>query len=168
MNTFSDKDLFGIDSPIDVSLPIRRMTRIFVFDDDGKIGLVESKWSPHWYDLPGGGCEDGESFEDCAIRECMEEIGVEIVAPREIAVCDRSSVQVNGLHLHIVFFVAQAIIKGTPTTTDPREQNRNIVWLSPDEVFTQMNEYIQNTEDISYQRSPKAIVYVLGLIQNSL
>lgn len=36
------------------------------------------------YAFPGGHLEFGESFEDCAKRECMEEAGIEITSVRFI------------------------------------------------------------------------------------
>lgn len=36
-------------------------------------------WPGHW-DLPGGGREGAESPEDCALRECREELGLDYPA----------------------------------------------------------------------------------------
>jgi len=39
-------------------------------------------FADHW-DLPGGGREDGETPQDCALRECREELGL-VVPPAAI------------------------------------------------------------------------------------
>jgi 8-oxo-dGTP diphosphatase len=46
---------------------------------DATLGLV---FADHW-DLPGGGREGGETPQDCALRECREELGL-VVPPAAI------------------------------------------------------------------------------------
>lgn len=41
----------------------------------GLIAIIKARTG---YFLPGGGIEDGESPEECLIRECLEEIGAEV------------------------------------------------------------------------------------------
>lgn len=48
---------------------------------DGRILLVHEENRDHWL-LPGGGLEDGETLEQCCIREMEEETGM-IVSPRQ-------------------------------------------------------------------------------------
>jgi len=160
MHHFTDTELFEIKNEINSSLPVRNMTRVFVFDDGQRIGLVESKWSPHPYDLPGGGCDEGETFDECAIRECAEEMGVEVTNLSSVAVSDRSDMG-QCQNFHIVFFTARATEKGTPTSTDPREQGRNIIWLTPPEVVALMNTQIAEAQNVDYERPLRAIVHIL-------
>ena len=65
--------------------------RILLFKDN-KVLLGErinnnpnSNWPPTW-GRPGGHLELGESFENCAIREAKEEIGIDIQDPKFFAV----------------------------------------------------------------------------------
>jgi ADP-ribose pyrophosphatase YjhB (NUDIX family) len=58
--------------------PDRIVVRVFVLviDDTGRI-LAHARDSGPW-SLPGGAMELGESVEDCAHREVLEETGVEL------------------------------------------------------------------------------------------
>ncbi len=51
--------------------------------EDNKVLLIHrikkiNKQSVEYYVIPGGGIEDGETLEDCIIRELKEEVGIEV------------------------------------------------------------------------------------------
>ena len=52
--------------------------RVIVYRDDGKILLVRSRFSRQEWALPGGGVSRNESYEQAAVREVSEEIGLKI------------------------------------------------------------------------------------------
>ena len=52
--------------------------RVIVYRDDGKILLVRSRFSRQKWALPGGGVKHNESYEQAAVREASEEIGLKI------------------------------------------------------------------------------------------
>ena len=52
--------------------------RVIVYRDDGKILLVRSRFSRQEWALPGGGVKYNESYEQAAVREVLEEIGLKI------------------------------------------------------------------------------------------
>jgi 8-oxo-dGTP diphosphatase len=59
-------------------------------DDRGRVLLVRQRGGPFkdaWL-LPGGGLEDGESFEAALRREIAEETGLVVASCREIAAYD--------------------------------------------------------------------------------
>lgn len=39
--------------------------------------------------LPGGKIEDGESTEDCVVRECLEEMGAKVTVKQYLAIGGR-------------------------------------------------------------------------------
>lgn len=52
--------------------------RVIVYRDDGKILLVRGRFSRQKWALPGGGVNRNESYEQAAVRETLEEIGLKI------------------------------------------------------------------------------------------
>jgi 8-oxo-dGTP diphosphatase len=46
---------------------------------DGRVAVIKRQAEDRvWYLLPGGGVEDGETFEEAAAREALEELGVTV------------------------------------------------------------------------------------------
>lgn len=52
--------------------------RVIVYRDDGDILLVKNRFSRQKWALPGGGVNRNESYEQAAVRETLEEIGLKI------------------------------------------------------------------------------------------
>jgi len=52
--------------------------RVIVYRDDGKILLVRSRFSRQEWALPGGGVKHNESYEQAAVRETLEEVGLRV------------------------------------------------------------------------------------------
>ena len=84
------------------------------------------RWYPDCWDLVGGHVEAGESPEEAVRRECLEELGVRVHAPRPIDL----NVPDPGLVMH-AFVVTRW--DGEPANTAPEEHDR-LAWFEPDEL----------------------------------
>ena len=59
-------------------IPQKDRVRVIVYRDDGDILLVKNRFSRQKWALPGGGVKHNESYEQAAVRETLEEIGLKI------------------------------------------------------------------------------------------
>ena len=75
--------------------------------DDGKILLTKREDFEVWC-LPGGHVEDGESMARAAVRETLEETGVEIELSHLVGLYYRQH-NWNGLAMHVACFAARPV-----------------------------------------------------------
>ena len=71
----------GVASVISLVLRIgsrKDRVRVIVYRDDGKILLVRGRFSRQKWALPGGGVNHNESYEQAAVRETLEEVGLRV------------------------------------------------------------------------------------------
>ena len=59
-------------------VPQKDRVRVIVYRDDGKILLVRGRFSRQKWALPGGGVNHNESYEQAAVRETLEEVGLRV------------------------------------------------------------------------------------------
>jgi len=100
-----------------------------IFFQDGKYLICQRAYDdalPLLWEFPGGKAEDGETLEQCIIRECQEELGVDIKVCGEVG---KTSYPHAGSDLEFTFFSAE-IIGGTLTTVVHEQIN----WVSPEQL----------------------------------
>ena len=112
---------------------------------DNKVALLERhRAGLDYFVFPGGGVDDGESPEQAAIREAMEELGIEIVIKQKVAeIHFEQSKQVYFL----VEWVGGEFGTGSgeefsdSNPSDPQEGIYVPIWMAVDELIEHDNIY---------------------------
>ncbi len=109
--------------PSDQSTPKRRTARAVIYKD-GKL-LVMERWRRdasgtmlHYYSIPGGGIEPGETPEQAVVRELQEEMCVAI-APERFLFTDTT----HDLYQHSYYWCR--FISGEPRLDPASEEAKN-------------------------------------------
>src|SRR5688572_12870616 len=114
--------------------------------EDNKIALIERhRAGLDYFVFPGGGVDEGESPEQAAVREAMEELGITVVIKQKVA-----EVQV-GQKSRQVYFLAEQTggefgtgIGEEYTDSDPYSPEEGIyipIWMPVDELQHHQNIY---------------------------
>ncbi len=92
---------------------------IMIRDDDGRILFIQRSMKkstlPGAWSFPSGTVEEGEDVLVTAVRECVEELGVDVLANRVLSVLDLPEFSAR---LH---FVLCSIKSGVPSIEEPDE-----------------------------------------------
>ena len=117
-----------------------------VLIQDGKVALIERhRAGLHYFVFPGGGANTGESPEQAAIREAMEELGIEVAIRQKVA-----EVRLGEKSKQIYFLVERAGGEfGTGageeyTDSDPVSPEEGIyvpIWMPVAELPSHQNIY---------------------------
>ena len=100
---------------VGVAVLIRNADKFLMIKRTGAHG--EGTWS-----VPGGHLEYGESIEACAARETLEEVGLNIVPGKTIAVTN-DIFDSNSKH-YITIWVESIINPGYPTVAEIKEPDK--------------------------------------------
>ncbi len=117
-----------------------------VLIQDGKVALIERhRAGLDYFVFPGGGVDEGETPDQAAVREAMEELGVEVVVRQKV-----SEIQF-GQKSRQVYFLAEQIGGefGTGageeyTDADPNDPEEGVyvpVWMPIEELSLHQNIY---------------------------
>jgi 8-oxo-dGTP diphosphatase len=119
-----------------------------LIEKDGKVLLGKRKgahgagtWAP-----PGGHIEFGETFEETAKREALEEIGVRIIDPVVVGITN-DFFEKEQKHYITVFIAAET--KDTPKIMEP-EKCSNLSWFNwkklPTPLFLPMENFLDQSD----------------------
>ncbi len=105
-------------------------------DSRGRIlvGRRKTEYAPY-YSIPGGHLEEGESFEQCGIREVLEETGIAVL-PGNISVVgitnDLETFRESGKHYISVILLSERF-EGEPELKEP-EKCSGWIWADPEDL----------------------------------
>ena len=101
--------------------------------EDNKVALIERhRAGLEYYVFPGGGVEEGETPDQAAVREAMEELGIEVAIKKKIAIIHFGQ---NTQHYFLVDRVSGEFGTGTgeeytdADAGDPQEGIYIPVWM---------------------------------------
>ena len=114
--------------------------------EDNKVALIERhRAGLNYFVFPGGGVDEGESPEQGAIREAMEELGVQVVIKQKVA-----EIHFGRTSRHIYFLVERVggeFGTGTGeefTDADPADPQEGVyipIWMPVEELAQHHNIY---------------------------
>jgi 8-oxo-dGTP diphosphatase len=96
---------------------------------DGKLLLIREHMENTW-ETPGGGVEAGETLEQTARREALEESGYEVKIGKVLSVSMGDTRRVNGLKKLCVMFEAELGKK----VAEPQSDVNGVKWFSAEEL----------------------------------
>lgn len=120
-----------------------------VLNDENKIAVVKNQFG---YFLPGGGIEEGESYEECLVREFREETGYSIKINRFIGKSSKYyfSIAFNHYRHPIGFFY---IVNLDKRLSDITEKDHELLWMNQNEC----TEFLYDHQDWAVKEALKLI-----------
>lgn len=119
---------------------MRVSSRCVLIENDKVLLIYREKNDRIYYVFPGGGVEDGETNEECLIRECREELGIKINIIKQLY-------EVKGKDFLQHFFLIERV-SGKIGSGDANEYDFNRVGGLQRPVFIDINELV-NLEVVS-------------------
>lgn len=98
----------------------------------GRVLLVEPTYKD-WWEIPGGAVEDGESPREAAVRECIEELGVELTLSGPVCIHYAPMVSVAGDGIMFVFDAGRTDLDEDDFTLPP-DEIRSAEFVEPSEL----------------------------------
>ena len=80
----------------------RKSARAIIFKDNQILLMHRIKKDDEYYTFPGGGLDDNETYEDCVVREVLEEFGINVS-------CDKLIYNYISNHTEQQFFLTKYI-----------------------------------------------------------
>lgn len=146
--TLTDRDVFAEHETEQTceEFYLRSTVKIILFDQNMKLALVGVRYRL----LPGGGVEKGESIEEAAKRECLEEVGCHVEIKKEIGFTEEYREKIQR-HQTTHFLLANVLgEKGLPQTTQEDEQGMQVEWYGLDEALKLLERQVVDISPESY------------------
>ncbi len=108
---------------------------VLLKNENGDIAVIETKAGVH---LPGGGQEAGESIEDAAVREALEEIGWLVRLESFVGIADQfvfGTAENTHFRKRCSFFTATLLAKESEARAEAEP-----VWIAPEVAIERLTE----------------------------
>lgn len=127
--------------------PIRKAVRTFLIVDNRVVAIkyTTNDYKKDFYDIPGGGVEDGENAEETAIREFREEAGMEIINPQYAG---NLVIEYPDRVFDMTIFITSEY-KGSPKETSENKAE----WIEIDELLNKEKKFTEIYLLDNYHRS---------------
>lgn len=112
-----------------MSLTIKQFAGCVIYDEQGRILLLYRNMSGHQqWELPGGKQEEGESLEEAATREVLEETGLTVEIVKNLGNCSFAQSDIDWDYT----WYEALIISGVPKIVEPETFNDLAYWSIDD------------------------------------
>ncbi len=126
---------------------IRKAVRAIVFDEEGNIGILYIN-KHDYYELPGGGVEEGETSEQACIRECQEEIGCNVEIVSEVGITLEYRKQKERINESFCYVANVVGVKGIANLqANEIENGMEVVWVSLEKAFELIQGSLEKLND---------------------
>ena len=146
-----DDSTFGEENSINNDPPkVRFGSRGIILNEEGKIALLY-KENKNEYKLPGGGIENNESPEKAFIRECQEEIGVNVEIEKCLGTAEEHKTKENFKQISFVFFARKINdLPQTNLTQQEIDEGSKIVWANKVDALEKLQDSLLNLKASKY------------------
>lgn len=116
--------------------------------------MVANDYDQHgiMWGLPGGSMEEGESPEDCVVREFAEEVGLAVEVVRSTGIIERFKREWR-LNLYAYFFEVKQV-SGNPRIDPDEEHVIDFSYLSTEEVKNKKESVLGRMRIVDYLNNP--------------
>ncbi|MFD0558441.1 ADP-ribose pyrophosphatase YjhB (NUDIX family) [Stackebrandtia endophytica] len=125
---------------------------MLIMDDQGRMLLMKRSDTGEWA-IPGGASEVGETSAATAVRECQEELGVEVTVDGLAGVYDNRAIKAPRADGFVCFLYVGRLADGSPPPRRTREAV-DFAWYRPEQIST-LDMF--NAHDVKIDRALKVI-----------
>ena len=127
-----------------------KFANVLILNQEGKVLIlrrtISHRTRPLSLDIPGGGLESGESFEEAAIREVEEETGLSVTIEDIQLVTKRKQVFDERILEGALFFVKYRVANETAIIVS--DEHDKYLWVKPEKI-TGLPEFHQESIELA-------------------